>query len=273
MSLLKRIKGRIKPQPAPAKPAPKPFGEIERPDLDEIIAKNYPQTTDKERAFLAQHFRHNAYPHQFDWNWRATPFNRMALVTYIASQIPDCAYLEIGCDQDKLFDAVGVVDKTGVDPRRGGTVRKTSDDFFATNTKKFDFIWVDGLHEYRQVHRDVVNAIAALKPGGFIGLHDMLPLNWKFEHVPRMNLGWTGDVWKVAFEIAATKGLDFKLVTIDHGCGVLQVTDPSATLVDLNHDIADQRFGYLYENIDKLPTATWEDTTVWINNALRAART
>jgi hypothetical protein len=33
-----------------------------------------------------------------------------------------------------------------------------------------------------------------LKPGGFIALHDMLPMNWKLEHMPRLSLGWTGDV-------------------------------------------------------------------------------
>jgi hypothetical protein len=67
--------------------------------------------------------------------------------------------------------------------------------------------------------------------------------------MPRLSLGWTGDVWEVAFEIAATKCLDFKLVTIDHGCGIFQVNDPPAQLVDLNDTIADKTFGYLYENI------------------------
>ncbi|MFT6945328.1 MAG: hypothetical protein ACJAUW_001910 [Yoonia sp.] len=136
------------------------------------------------------------------------------------------------------------------------------------NTKKFDFVWVDGLHEYRQVHRDVTNAIAALKSGGFIALHDMLPMNWKLEHMPRLSLGWTGDVWEVAFEIAATKCLDFKLVTIDHDCGIFQVMDNTAPLVDLNNTFADQNFAYLDGNIKKLPMAASGETKAWIDVAL-----
>jgi SAM-dependent methyltransferase len=266
MSILNRPKNKIQ---ADAEIAQAPKAAAAKPlDIKKVLAKEWSQTTPPERAALAKHFNGNAYPHSFEWNWKQINYNRMALVTYVTSRIPDCAYLEIGCDQNALFDAVSALDKTGVDPGRGGTIRKTSDDFFAVNTKKFDFVWVDGLHEYRQVHRDVANSIAALKPGGFIALHDMLPMNWKLEHMPRMNLGWTGDVWKVAFEIAATKGLDFKLVTIDHGCGIFQVNDPSAQLVDLNDTIADKKFGYLYENINKLPTATWDETKAWIDAAL-----
>ncbi len=70
------------------------------------------------------HFKGNAYPHSFEWNWKQINYNRMALVTYVTSRIPDGAYLEIGCDQNALFDAVSALDKTGVDPGRGGTIRR-----------------------------------------------------------------------------------------------------------------------------------------------------
>lgn len=271
------FKGRSKTsaEPETIKPSVKTavtFKTDEPVDIQDVLAKNWAKTTPVEREMLAKHFEDHAYTQKFDWNWKDYNFNRMSLVTYVTSQIRDCAYLEIGCDQNALFDAVGALDKTGVDPGRGGTHRQTSDDFFAENKKKFDFIWVDGLHEYRQVHRDVSNSIAALKPGGFIALHDLLPTNWKLEHMPRMNLGWTGDVWKVAFEIAATEGLDFRLVTIDHGCGIFRVTDPNAKLVDMNDEIAHQRFGYLYENIGDLPTATWEEAKSWIDAALMGTK-
>ena len=42
-------------------------------------------------------------------------------------------YLEIGCDQDELFNRVKIRYKTGVDPHSGGTHRMTSDSFFKTN--------------------------------------------------------------------------------------------------------------------------------------------
>ncbi len=158
-------------------------------------------------------------------------------MNYVLRKLPmDCAYLEIGCGSNDLVDALPVSDKTGVDPVKGGTVRLTSDAFFETNRRQFDFVWIDGLHEYTQVHPDVVNALACLRPGGWIALHDLMPVNWKQEHMPRMNLGWTGDVWKVAVEIAATRGLDFRLILIDHGVGLLQVAPDADPLADMAFD-------------------------------------
>ena len=59
-----------------------------------------------------------------------------------------------------------------------------SDDFFKTSKDKFDVIFIDGLHTYDQVRRDVINSIKHLKEGGYIALHDMLPRNWKEQHIP-----------------------------------------------------------------------------------------
>ena len=72
-------------------------------------------------------------------------------------------YLEIGCQENNLFHSVTAVHKTGVDPERGGTHRMTSDQFFAQNNKKFDFIFIDGMHTYEQVHVDIKNSIKVLK--------------------------------------------------------------------------------------------------------------
>ena len=39
----------------------------------------------------------------------------------------------------------------------------------------------------------------ALKPGGSIAIHDMLPRDWIEEHVPQISTrAWTGDGWKGA---------------------------------------------------------------------------
>ena len=56
-------------------------------------------------------------------------------------------YLEIGCKDNSTFDKVNVERKVGVDPERGGTLRMTSDAFFASDTQKFDIVFVDGLHQ------------------------------------------------------------------------------------------------------------------------------
>ena len=105
-------------------------------------------------------------------------------------------YLEIGCDDDMLFSKINVLNKVGVDPYTGGNVRKTSDEFFKINKTKFDLIFIDGLHHYEQVKKDIENSLDVLTPNGLILLHDCLPCRQSHQAVPRYRGRWTGDVWK-----------------------------------------------------------------------------
>ena len=177
--------------------------------------------------------------------------------------------MEIGCASNSLFDSVPVQKKIGVDPSSGGNVRKTSDDFFKTNDINFDVIFIDGLHTYEQVRRDIINSIKSLNDngGGWIALHDMLPRNWIEHHVPIVAKGaWTGDVWKVAFELIETKDIEFKIIKIDHGVGVIKVLNTKATLKNLKDDLLDKEFSYYYENLNKLPITDWEKAQSWLRS-------
>ena len=166
-----------------------------------------------------------------------------------------------------LFDAVPMKNKIGVDPKDGGTHREFSDDFFKTNTTGYDVIFIDGLHEYDQVHRDVANAIRFLKPCGWAAIHDMLPHDAIQEHVPNISPGpWSGDVWKVAFELVVSPGVDFRIVKVDCGVGVFRLTAPDVKLPDFSAELQDKRFQYLYENIRKLPLIEWREAYDWIRN-------
>jgi hypothetical protein len=200
-----------------------------------------------------------------DWQWDKKRFNRIALINLLCSSKLDGSYLEIGCQGNICFDAVPMIDKIGVDPESGGTHKLYSDDFFAHNTKTFDVIFIDGLHVYDQVHRDVVNAVNVLKPGGWIALHDMLPHDAVSEHVPNISKGpWYGDVWKVAFELAESHGIDFKVLKIDAGIGLLRLTSQTPVIADKSSILQNQRFQYFYENLEKLPLTEWEDAYQWI---------
>lgn len=129
----------------------------------------------------------------------------------------------------------------------------------------FDVIFIDGLHIYEQARRDVVNAIKFLKPGGWVAIHDVLPDDAVSEHVPIISSGpWCGDVWKVAFELASTSGIDFKVIKIDAGIGLLRVINADAQVTDLGHVLQDKRFQYLYENVGQLPLLEWEEAYKWI---------
>ena len=205
---------------------------------------------------------------KIDWDWKATHYNRVALLNVLASRNSAAAYLEIGCFRNELFDSLPLTVKVGVDPVQGGTVRATSDAFFATNTQKFDLIFIDGLHTYEQVHRDVANALKAVTPGGWIAMHDMLPRNVMEQHEPYSELtAWVGQGWKVAFELLKTEGVDFKIVKIDHGVGVIRVITPGTELADLSGPLNGPQFPYFCENYTRLPLVTWDEALPWLRTA------
>ena len=115
-------------------------------------------------------------------------------------------------------------DKYGVDPKKGGNFKMTSDDFFKKNPQiKFDVIFIDGLHEYEQCQKDCLNSIKQLNDDGIILFHDFLPRSIYEENIPRKQSSWTGDVWKVAVELANSKNAQFKIINIDMGIGVLKI--------------------------------------------------
>ena len=218
-------------------------------------------------CYLKKKWSHHADLRSLDWDWSKTNFNRIAVVNLLLNKFKDPTYLEIGCDSDMLFNSVPTLKKIGVDPSSGGNVRKTSDDFFRSNNIRFDVIFIDGLHTYGQVRRDVINSIKSLNYEGWIVLHDMLPRNWTEHHVPIVSTGaWTGDVWKVAFELIKTDGIEFKILKIDHGVGVIKVLDPKATLKDLSNELLLQEFSYYFDNLSNLPVVEWNDAQEWLRS-------
>jgi hypothetical protein len=55
-------------------------------------------------------------------------------------------------------------------------IKKLSDDAINDiNNQKFDFIYIDGLHTYDQVKKDILNYRNIIKDTGFIGGHDYHP--------------------------------------------------------------------------------------------------
>jgi len=223
------------------------------------LIKNY-----KYKLKLNRYSEH-ACKECFDWDWNQVPYNRIALVNHIIKVDKLENYLEIGCQENNLFHSVTAVRKTGVDPERGGTHRMTSDQFFDQNNKKFDFIFIDGMHTYAQVHVDIKNSIDALNPGGWIAIHDLMPRSWIEAHVPNISQGaWSGDVWKVAFELLETEGISFRIVMIDAGVGVFKVENPDSTnLLDDRKFLHDSTFDYFCKNLERLPRISWEEFALW----------
>ena len=203
-------------------------------------------------------------------DWHKYNINRIALINSAVRKIldkkKDCKYLEIGCDDNFVFNSIILPNenKIGVDPRQGGNHRMTSDEFFSQNKKNFDVIFIDGLHHYEQCQKDVINSLKFLNLNGYIFIHDLLPLNWKMELVPRIQGHWNGDVWKVGYELSLLKNLEFKIANIDSGIGYLKKTS------DIKYiklpELLNKRFKDYLNIYNELPLINPIDALREINN-------
>jgi len=217
-------------------------------------------------AHRARRYRRHAVNAYFNYDWALIDGDRQAVVKKLLEVTGARSYLEIGCAENLLFDQVGAEVKVGVDPAQGGTHRMTSYAFFAGNDQTFDVVFIDGLHVYDQVRRDVVNALDVVRPGGWIALHDMFPRDWIEEHTPQISTSrWTGDPWKVAFELIGAEGLEFRLLAIDHGVGVIRVLKQDVTLPDRRAELAPLRFAWFREHFAELPVIDWPAAQAWID--------
>lgn len=153
--------------------------------------------------------------------WPDSPL-RIDLLNEIVARNGVRDYLEIGCRDDECFSQIRAPHKVGVDPVSGGTVRATSDEFFAANRARFDLVFIDGLHLYEQVVRDIRNAVAALNPGGVIVLHDCLPTDCVAQYREQASRIWNGDVWKAIVEARSWPDVDTVTCLIDHGVGIIR---------------------------------------------------
>ena len=128
-------------------------------------------------------------------------FYRWDLIEYLIKKNDYKKYLEIGCDKNQLFSKVNINNKIGVDPVSGGTIRKTSDDFFRDNDTNFDIFFIDGLHTYEQVKKDILNSVNCLEKNGLILVHDCMPDSMGKQAVPRYKMQWNGNVWKAIVDL------------------------------------------------------------------------
>ena len=175
---------------------------------------------------------------------------RWDLIEYLINKYEYSDYLEIGCDQDQLFSKVRIKNKTGVDPINGGNIRKTSDEFFRENKKKFDIIFIDGLHIYNQVKKDILNSISCLKEEGIVLVHDCMPDSLSKQAVPRYRMSWNGDVWKAIVDLRQNENLEIYTCKIDQGIGVIK-KKRNSSILKLEKNIKDLKFKDYYKNYVK----------------------
>jgi hypothetical protein len=153
---------------------------------------------------------------------------RTDIINFLAKKINANSYLEIGVREPTgNFNHIDCVSKVAVDPNPLDPVVLpiTSDEFFSTNTSKFDIIFIDGLHHANQVEMDINNSLKILNEGGYIICHDMNPTTELMQIIPiQTESEWTGDCWRAWIKLRSTNPkLNMEVVDTDFGVGIISV--------------------------------------------------
>lgn len=167
--------------------------------------------------------------------------DRLGLIKLLINKINAEKYLEIGVHEGYVINNIDCKVKIGIDPNIStkATIYTTSDEFFKTNTEKFDIIFVDGLHHRDQVLRDINNSLLCLNSGGYVVCHDMSPETEIMQRVPQQSPSWNGDCWKAWVHLRSTRpDLTMFVIDIDHGCGIIKYGQQPTLNIDceLNWD-------------------------------------
>lgn len=171
--------------------------------------------------------------------------NRTDLLNHLATKYDLKRYLEIGVQVPALnFDKIKCEYKVGVDPdpKAMATFCMNSDEFFRldagefsnieitsagdgaikTIDKRFDLIFIDGLHTAEQVQKDFNNAMEIISDNGFVVLHDTNPASEDLTHWPRDKKGsWNGSVFGFAAKLKFFH-YDPLTVDVDHGVTIVR---------------------------------------------------
>ena len=117
--------------------------------------------------------------------------------------------------------------------------------------RKIDAAFIDGLHEYKQIIRDVNNCLKFLNEDGVIILHDCNPRSALIatpfdllEPVKKLSEwtgAWTGDVWKaIVYFRSINNNLNIFVLDCDWGLGII------------TKGAAERMLTYSLEDIEKL---------------------
>jgi hypothetical protein len=158
----------------------------------------------------------------------------------LAKQLGCRRYLEVGVFEGTTFHDVDIEERTAVDvafafdikPLENERTRffsQKSDDFFDAEPIQppYDLVFIDGLHRFEQVVRDLSNALLRTHARSAIILDDTVPedaysayrdgpASGQFRKIDRMPeiRGWQGDVYKTVFYIHDfLPGLNYRTIT------------------------------------------------------------
>lgn len=168
-------------------------------------------------------------------------------------------FLEIGTQEKISYNEVIIDEKISIDPdpKANADFTMTSDQFFNINTKKFDIIFIDGLHHADFTYRDILNSLKILNENGTIVVHDIIPYSYEAQIIPiekaiENNIfAWNGDVWKAWIKMRIDhRELLMYCVDTDHGCGIIQKKENNQFINDYNNGYYKYDKELIMENIN-----------------------
>lgn len=187
--------------------------------------------------------------------------NHEQLINYIISKKGYKSYLEIGTESGNNFEHINIEDKECCDVVKiydKLTYHMPSDEMFAQMdvNKKYDIIFIDGMHDEEYVDRDIVNSLRHLNPGGIICIHDVLPTCAAYQVTYELydhNMPWTGNVWKSITKLQDNNLEFYTVVNNDWGLTIIKYKDnPHALRVPLYNSKI--RYDYIFNNTGNYET-------------------
>ncbi len=196
--------------------------------------------------------------------------NKIEIVQRIIDRKKARTYLEIGVYQGDNFFPIKAKRKIAVDPKFGFSRKYrikwilknvhnfkakyyefSSDGFFSSisSIDRFDVVFIDGLHTYRQSLRDTINSLGNLNENGIIVLHDCNPPNQVAAYpaesldaaaalkLPGWNGEWCGEVWKtICYLRSQMRDLRVFVLDCDFGLGMVMKGAPD-NLLNLSEEV------------------------------------
>ena len=163
---------------------------------------------------------------------------RWEIINLLIRELNMSKYLEIVVYKLENFSKIICEKKIGIDPKSSGhnIMQLTSDKFFKNNKEKFDLVFIDGLHQFNQVKRDIFNSLNILNNRGLLLIHDCLPDRCRSQMVPRSHEKWNGDVWKVIVDFRTHNSLFVGTIIADEGIALIfKIEDYQKVSLKLNY--------------------------------------
>jgi hypothetical protein len=149
--------------------------------------------------------------------------DKTGLINYLIDQRKFKAYLEIGMHEEhQNFAHIRCAYKRIVTSDNMNNGNNGLD--FVRNKRKFDIVFIDGIHTEEQVIKDISNAFMSLAKGGVIVIHDCMPPDaWHQRAQEDYHAGenWNGTVWKAVLKVFNRTKYKCYLVDTDWGCGII----------------------------------------------------